>query len=363
MSKCNLIIVKTELGAERLAASRIRDLDPLARIKAAPRGLRGMVLVEPGGLSRDELVKLIEEKVPEAGRVIPVDACARASLEEMARVAVEVAKGRISASESFAVRTTRRGRHPFTSIDVNVVVGDAVRRATGASVNLTQPDKVVLVEIVDEDAFISVVPGSVFHRKMGPGKYPLYRLFRRVSLVQMPYLGPLDACRNMGVRIGREAQNFEVGELVIAPDEAVDALQLKTFIEGVLEGIESRYEVQRKSYGRRVHRVPVLVQDIYQLVRERHGREPIIVLEPEGEPVTRAAGRLYELFRRARRVSILVGSRRGIPLGIYRFADLVVDIAPGITLSTDYAAAAALVAIGTVVHDLLVEKGLPGEEE
>ncbi len=357
MNACNLIIVKTELGAERIAASRIRDLDPLARVEAAPRGLRGMVLVEPGGLGKDELARLVEERVPEAGRVIPVDVCTRAELEEMARAAAEAARGRILESETFAVRTTRRGRHPFTSIDVNVVVGDAVRRATGATVNLTRPDKVVLVEIVEDEAYIAIVPGSLFYRKMGPGKYPLYRLYRRISLVQMPYLGPLDACRNMGVRIGREAQNFEVGELVIAPDGPVDALQLKTFIEGVLEGIESRFEVQRKSYGREAWRVPVRVQDIYQLVRERHGREPIIVLEPEGEPVTRAAYRLYQLLRRARRVSVLVGSRRGIPLGIYRFADLVIDVAPGITLSTDYAAAAALTAIGTVVHDYFASEG------
>ncbi len=360
---CNVILVKTELGAERLAASRIRDIDPRARVEAAPRGLRGMVVVEPGGYSKEELARLIEERVPEAGRVIPVDACTEAVLEKMAAVAAEVAKAKISPGETFAVRTTRRGRHPYTSIDVNVVVGDAVRKATGASVNLTSPDKVVLVEIVQDDAYISVMPGSIIYRKMRPGKYPLYRLYRRVSLVQMPYLGPLDACRNMGVRIGREVQNFEVAELVIAPDGPVDALQLKTFIEGVLEGIESRYEIQRRSYGRKVHRVPVLVQDIYQLVRERAGREPIIVLEPEGEPVTRVAQRLYELFSRSRRVSILVGSRRGIPLGIYRFADMVVDIAPGITLSTDYAAAAALIAIGTVVHDMLVERGLPGDEE
>ncbi|AEM39140.1 THUMP domain-containing protein [Pyrolobus fumarii 1A] len=356
MSECNLVIVKTELGAERIAASRIRDLDPLAKVEAAPRGLRGMVLVEPGGLSKDELARLIEERVPEAGRVIQVDACVKAELDEMARVAAELAKTRISASETFAVRTTRRGRHPYTSIDVNVVVGDAVRKATGATVNLTRPDKVVLVEIIQDEALIAIVPGSLFHRKMGPGKYPLYKLYRKISLVQMPYLGPLDACRNMGVRIGREVQNFEVAELVIAPDGPVDALQLKTFIEGVLEGIESRYEVQRKSYGREARRVPVLVQDIYQLVRERHGREPIIVLEPEGEPVTRAAWKLYEMFRNARRVSVLVGSRRGIPLGIYRFADLVIDIAPGITLSTDYAAAAALIAIGTVVHDLFARE-------
>jgi len=183
----------------------------------------------------------------------------------------------------------------------------------------------------------------------------MYRLFRRISVVQMPYLGPLDACRTMGVRVGREVQNFEVGELVIAPIGLVDARQLAVFIEGVIEGIESRYEVQRKSYGRRAHRVPVHLQDLYQLVRSRKD-EVIIVFEPEGEPISKVAERLYELIKSGKRVNMLFGSREGIPEGIYRFADLVVDIAPGVTLSTEYAAAAALIAVATVLHDRLAEE-------
>jgi len=51
----------------------------------------------------------------------------------------------------------------------------------------------------------------------------------------------------------------------------------------------------------------------------------------------------------------LFGSREGIPLGVYRYADLVIDIAPGITLSTEYAASSALIAIGTLLHEYLGE--------
>jgi len=196
------------------------------------------------------------------------------------------------------------------------------------------------------------VPGSFEWKKMRPGKNPVYRLFRRVAVVQMPYLGPLDACRNMGVRIGREIQNFEVRELVVAPMGLVRARELAEFLAGIFEGIESRYQVQARSYHRRVERVPVYVQDIHQLVRDRRG-EPIIVLEPEGEPVSQVADELWELVRRGGRVNVMVGSREGIPLGVYRYADLVVDIAPGITLSTDYAAAAALIALATVLHERL----------
>ncbi|MCD6235757.1 MAG: SPOUT family RNA methylase, partial [Thaumarchaeota archaeon] len=49
-------------------------------------------------------------------------------------------------------------------------------------------------------------------------------------------------------------------------------------------------------------------------------------------------------------VSILIGSREGIPKGVYRAADLVLDIAPGITLSTELAAPSALAAIYTALN-------------
>jgi len=358
-ANCNLVLIKTVLGMEKVVASLVKELDPGAKATPSPRGFRGLVLVEPS-IEKHEFARLVEEKIPEAEKVIVAEACAPADLQEIARVAAELAKTRIRSDKSFAVRTTRRGRHGFTSIDVNVVVGDAVRRATGASVNLSRPDKVVLVEIIQDEALVSIVPGSWFWKKMGPGKYPVYKVFQRLSIIQMPYLGPLDACRTMGVRVGREVQNFEVGELVIAPIGLVDARQLYEFLGGVFEGIESRYEVQRKSYARRVRRVPVRLQDLYQLVRSRSD-EAIIVFEPEGQPISRVADKLYQILRSRKRVNLLFGSREGIPEGVYRFADLVVDVAPGVTLSTEYAAAAALIAIATLLHDKLAEE-MGGDE-
>ena len=350
--ECNVVLVKTPLGVEEIAASYIEELDPGAVVIASPRGFKGLVLVLPS-IDKHSLARMVSERVPEAEKILVGEACVEASDPRViAEAAAKVAPGFIGPGDSFAVRTVRRGRHGYTSIDVNVVVGDAVRRATGASVNLSWPDKVVAVEIIQDWAMIAFYPGTAEWKKKRPGKNPLYRLYQRISVVQMPYLGPLDACRVMGVRVGREVQNFEVGELVVAPIGLVDAGQLKTFLDGVLEGIESRYRVQAKSYSRKPHRVPVRVQDLYQLVRSRR-REVIIVFEPEGEYVSRVADELYRLITSGRRVNLLFGSREGIPQGVYRFADLVVDIAPGITLSTEYAAAAALVAIGTVLHDKL----------
>jgi len=345
------ILVKTQLGLERITATRIMEEFPWLEAKPNPEGYRGLVLIYgcKGGEAEE-----IEARIPEADRIIPIMAEAPAEPRAIAEVAAKLARDRISPNECFAVRTVRRGKHEYTSIDVNVIVGDAVRRATGACVNLSYPDKLVLVEILRDRAYISILPGSIEWKKMRPGKHPVYRLFSKISIVQMPYLGPLDACRNMGVRVGREIQNFEVRELVVAPAGIVDARQLAEFLNGVFEGIESRYRIQRKSYHRKPRRVPVYVQDIHQLVRDR-AKEPIIVLEPEGEPVSKVADKLWGLIRRAKRVNVLVGSREGIPLGIYRFADLVVDIAPGLTLSTEYAAAAALIAFATVLHEKIGE--------
>ena len=355
--ECNTVIVKTVLGMERLAASYMKEIDPGARLEVSPRGFRGIVLAHPS-LEKHLFAKTVEEKVPEAEKVIVAEACSEADPGRIAEAAARIAGGFIASDSTFAVRTVRRGSHRFTSIDVNIVVGEHVRRATGASVNLTEPDVVVAVEIIGERAFIGFIPSHKIWRKMGKGKYPLYKLFSRIRIVQMPYLGPLDACRNMGVRVGREVQNFEVAELVIAPIGLVDAAQLKEFLEGVFEGIESRYEVQEKSYARKPWRVRVRLQDLYQFVRSRAGKEPIIVFEPEGKPVSSLAEELYNLVSKARMINLLFGSREGIPEGVYRFADIVVDLAPGIVLSTEYAAAAALTAIATLVHDrLLGEEG------
>ncbi len=349
--ECNFVLLKTVLGMERVAASYVSEIDPNARIEIAPRGFKGLIIVEPS-IDKYEFAHQVEQQIPEVEKVVVAEACTDAVPEKIAEAAAKLAPRFIDSTETFAVRTVRRGHHGFTSIDVNVVVGDAVRKATGASVNLRSPDKVVAVEIIQDKAFIAFYPGSTVWRKMKPGKYPLYKLFRRFAVVQMPYLGPLDACKTMGVRIGREVQNFEVGELVVAPIGLIDATQLHSFLAGVFEGIESRFEVQKKSYGRDVWRVPVYVQDLYQLVRDR-AREPIIVFEPEGEYISRVSDEILELLRKKRRINLLFGSREGIPQGIYRFADLVVDIAPGITLSTEYAAAAALIAIASILHDSL----------
>ncbi|MDH5816647.1 MAG: SPOUT family RNA methylase [Candidatus Nezhaarchaeota archaeon] len=351
-------MVKTLLGMEKLAAARIKELCPEAKLQVSPQGFMGLILVE--SLNEDELLDRINKEVVEVERAMKSVAECRAELREIASTAAEAVKGLIEPDETFAVRTTRRGKHNFTSVDVNVATGALIKEATGAMVNLDRPDKVVAIEIVGDRAYIAVYRGSEEYKKLTPHKRPILKVLRRFSIVQLPYLGGEEASKTMGVRIGRAIQTFEVGELVIAIMGSVDAKQLRDFIDGVYEGIKTRYEVQRRVYGREVYKVPVLVQDLFQLVRER-SNEVIIVFEPEGDYIGSISDKLKSLLMSGKRVNILVGSREGIPKGVFRFASAVVDLCPGVTIATDFAASSAIIALASLLQSEVEGQADKGE--
>lgn len=342
------LIVKTPLGLEEVAASRVLELEPDARLVVKPKGLGGLIIIESCP-DRSKLMEKILDEVFEVERVIPVEAEVEAKMDEIEEAAKRLAIEKLRSDQSFAVRTVRRGSHDFKSVDVNIRVGAAVQEAVGSPVDLDNPDKIIQVEIIFNKAALAILDGSSEWRKMGFGKRPSTKFFERISIVQMPYLGSMEGAKEIGRRVGRAVQAYEVKELVIAPNKPVNAFELASFIDGVWEGIESRFKIQKRSYGRIVKRIEVYVQDLYQLVRERRG-EPIIVFEPEGLQLRDAAIKLKEIISRSKRVSFLFGSREGIPKGIYRLADLVIDLAPAITLPTEVAAPAALTAIYTALN-------------
>ncbi len=350
MSNVPTILVKTQLNMENIAAARISEILPNVKVVPKPFGFNGIVVVYSDDPFSD--AEKIRDNVVEAERVIPAYKVVDSNLDSIVNAAKEIVVDKISSEETFAVRTVRRGKQSYTSIDVNVKVGAVVKEVTGADVNLDFPDKIVVVEIVGNYTLISMIPGSEEYKKMRPDKAPILHYLHKIALIQMPYLGPLNAAYNMGGRIGRAIQNFELKELVIAPIGLTPADQLAKFIEGVYEGINSRYEIQRKIYARKVYPTKVFVEDLYQVVRDRFD-EPIIIFEPEGDVVAKVKDRIIKIFNEKsnKRINIFVGSRSGIPVGLYRYADLVLDIAPEITLSTDIAASSAIIALITVLEE------------
>jgi tRNA acetyltransferase TAN1 len=339
-------IVKTQRGMESVAANYIREILPDANVWASPMGYSGLVIVETGDENAAE--EILE--IPEVERLIPVIVEVPAELEKIVESAEKLAP-MIKESETFAVKTKRRGKHGFTSMDVNRELGARIRELTNADVNLSWPDRVVQVEIIGDKAYISVVPGEEF-RKFTPDKIDARKLFRKVTLVQMPYWGDYKACRSFGEKIGRAAQAFEVKELIIAPKEKMDAFELAEFIKGVRIGQESRHGIQREAYPWKVEKVPVSVWDLYQVVRDkRRGKRLLIITDPKGPTLAEVKEELAKDMFYAKEVVIFVGSREGIPRGLFRFADYVVDLAPYMTFATEHGIPAALVSLWEVYEE------------
>ncbi|NJE10129.1 SPOUT family RNA methylase [Thermococcus sp. MAR1] len=344
-------IVKTQRGMESVAANYIKDSLPDASVWASPMGYYGLVIVETDEGNAAE--KILE--IPEVERLIPVIVEVPAELEKIVESAEKLAP-LISENETFAVKTKRRGKHGFTSMDVNRELGAKIRELTNADVNLSWPDRVVQVEIIGDKAYISVVPGEEF-RKFKPEKLDARKLFRKVTLVQMPYWGDYKACRSFGEKIGRAAQAFEVKELIIAPKEKMDAFELAEFIKGVRIGQESRYQIQREAYPWKVEKIPVSIWDLYQVVRDkRRGKRLLIITDPKGPTLAEVKGELAKDMFYAKEVVIFVGSREGIPRGLFRFADYIVDLAPYMTFATEHGIPAALVSLWEVYEEYARER-------
>jgi len=344
------LIIKTRRGFEIVAASYIKELlGSGVEVMPAPWGYLGVVLVK--GVDKWKAAELIAEKVPEADRVLVVEGIAKAELEDIVKTAVEVARRYIQSGDTFAIRTTRRGSHSFTSIDVNVRTGAAVKEATGAEVDLEEPTKPLYIEIFQDVAAICV-PATKEYRKLRRDKPLPLQIFRKVAIGQFVYEGDEEAVRKMGERIGRAVQTFEVGELTVLLHKSISGKTLKTFLEAVEAGIESRYQIQSRSYGRPVWKVPVYVYELYQYVRSREG-EPLVVTDPKGDYITHVKEKLAELFTRER-VNILIGAREGVPSGVFRFASMIIDLVPQVTIATDFVIPSLAIALVATLEETSV---------
>lgn len=87
--------------------------------------------------------------------------------------------GILNENTSFALRVTRTGNQGYTSQDAAIRLGDTVRSYFSSSVNLTNPDIEVFIEIRDARSFIYLKKIS------GPGGMPMGSQGRICSLIRM----------------------------------------------------------------------------------------------------------------------------------------------------------------------------------
>lgn len=328
-------IVTTEVGVERVAAGHIVDL-PGAGVQLA--GTFQGLLIVTGHLSIEGNLS----QIPEVSVVIPIDLECRAELDTIVRCGGDLANGRIPDGKTFAVNTVRRGKHGFTSIDVNVALGGVVRR----DVNLERPDYTVCVQIIDDLAYLAVLPGR---QAMAKTVGYAHRIASRISVVQMFYKNESELTEAMGHRIGRAAQAFGVKELVLAHGIGTEAEDFARFCRGAAKGRQTRLKKVRRIHGHRTRKVPIRVADIYQAARHKQG-EPIVMASAFGEPISACCGRVAALFEDTPTVNLFIGARDGLPKGIHRFADVILNLAPGMTFATEHGIPAALTGLVSCVQ-------------
>jgi tRNA uracil 4-sulfurtransferase len=102
-------------------------------------------------------------------------------MQDISTIAQQLMKNVLTNEKSFAIRATRVGKHPFSSQDVAVTIGDDLVTATHARVSLNNPDIELFIEIRDENTHL-------FTQKIkGAGGLPLGTQGRILSLIETPF--------------------------------------------------------------------------------------------------------------------------------------------------------------------------------
>jgi thiamine biosynthesis protein ThiI len=123
----------------------------------------------------------------------------RTTLDVDAMCEAAVAAAQSAGMRSFAIATRRADKSfPLTSPQVNARVGDAVRRATGARVDLDHPELTIAIEILPRTAFVSA------GKSAGPGGLPVSISGKVTCLLSGGIDSPVAAHRMMrrGCRVG-----------------------------------------------------------------------------------------------------------------------------------------------------------------
>ncbi|ODS40785.1 tRNA 4-thiouridine(8) synthase ThiI [Candidatus Altiarchaeales archaeon WOR_SM1_SCG] len=124
-------------------------------------------------------IERIAQEVKDVFGIVSVSPAIKtgAEMEKIADIAVNFSKNLINSNNSFAVRTHRTGNHEFSSMDVDREIGAKILEETCSKVDLTNPDRVIFIEIQDDCAFI-------FDEKIkGTGGMPYGTQGRAVALI------------------------------------------------------------------------------------------------------------------------------------------------------------------------------------
>jgi len=104
----------------------------------------------------------------------------KTDMDLISKTAVNISKPELTKQKTFAIKTTRTGKHNFTSQDVSVRIGSDIAKATNAGVNLTKPDFKLFIEIRDNKTYL-------FTEKIrGTGGLPMGTQGKTLALIDTP---------------------------------------------------------------------------------------------------------------------------------------------------------------------------------
>lgn len=114
----------------------------------------------------------IENSIPVLKKIFGITSFSPAirtisTIKDISNLVVKLSEELLDREKKFALRVTRTGKHKFSSKDIAVYVGEEIRKNIQASVDLTNPDIELFIEIRDRYTYIFT------DRITGPGGLPL----------------------------------------------------------------------------------------------------------------------------------------------------------------------------------------------
>ncbi len=126
----------------------------LGRVRVRGTDWRGLLVAE-SPLSKDEAIERLKRFETQAiQRVVPLDLLVPASLDVIEQRAIELMGGKTG---TFAVRARVRGNKKLREMELERKIGEAIVRAYGLRVNLTDPDWTLAIEILGKKAGVGVL--------------------------------------------------------------------------------------------------------------------------------------------------------------------------------------------------------------
>jgi len=141
---------ETRKRFESMLVSNIKNALSSKQIQNSIKKERGRIFV---------YTSQIEESIPILTNVFGIVSVSPAiqtktDTDSISKQSLDISKKILNKTKSFAIRTTRTGKHDFTSQDISIKIGSNVVKATKARVDLTKPDFELFIEIRNDKTYL-----------------------------------------------------------------------------------------------------------------------------------------------------------------------------------------------------------------